>query len=68
MIRQIKRAMKKMIRRGGHPAVLRIPPESLEEIKGASKYNPVANTFCGLKVVIDDTMPSWIARIEQEGE
>ena len=68
MIKRIKRAIKKMIQLGGHPAILRIPPESDAEIIGSSKYDPETNTFCGLKVIIDDSLPECVARIEQDGE
>jgi len=68
MIRRIKKAIKHMIRLGGHPAILRIPPESDVDIIGSSKYNPETNTFCGLKVIIDDSLPECVARIEQDGE
>lgn len=68
MIRRIKKAIKHMIRLGCRPAILWIPSVSMEEIMGASKYNPETNTFCGLKVIIDDSLPECVARIEQDGE
>ena len=68
MIRQIKRAKKKLERLGGHPDKLWIPSCQQVKVMGSSRYDPDTNTIFGLKVIVNDRLPECTVRIGEDGD